>query len=224
MSTAANTKDGISIRVMAEKDYSGVKLFMQEQFFTDEPLSRSTGEQVHLQNEKESDEYHLSMIREGTCLIATDENQGGSIVGYVLAGPQYPEDMEKHRKEAAEMEQHTWGRICRLLSKIELEANLFERYGISKALYSHMTSVGASMRGKGLGSRLAATLMEVGRAKGYPLMVAYCTSYYSARQKEALGMECIHSLCYADYKDDQGRVIFTPAAPHTHARIMVIKL
>ncbi|BFG05306.1 dopamine N-acetyltransferase [Drosophila madeirensis] len=221
---SANTNDGITIRIMEEKDYPIVKLFMQVEFFSGEPLSQSTGEQVHLQNEKESDEYHLGMIGEGTCLIATDDNQGGRIVGFVLAGSQYPADLEKHRKEAEEMEQHTWGRICRLLSKIELEANLFERYGISKLLYSHMTSVGVSMRGKGLGSRLAATLMEVGRAKGFPLMIAYCTSFYSARQKEALGMECIHSLRYADYKDEQGRVIFTPAAPHTHARIMVIKL
>ncbi|EDW55828.1 GM16970 [Drosophila sechellia] len=69
------------------------------------------------------------------------------------------------------MEQNFWARICIMLSKIEREAKLFERFGISKLLYSHITSVDASMRGKGLGSRLAATLMEVGRAKGFPAMV-----------------------------------------------------
>ncbi|KAH8270573.1 hypothetical protein KR018_011806, partial [Drosophila ironensis] len=218
------SKDGVSIRIMTPKDYDSVKPFMGKEFFTAEPLCQSSGENVQLQDEKENDEYHLSMIAQGTCLLATDDNNAGRVVGFVLAGAQYPEDVEKHRKEAEEMPQHAWGRICRLLSKVELEANLFGRFGVSKVLYSHITSVDSSMRGRGLGSRLAATLMEVGRSKGFPLMVAYCTSFYSARQKEALGMQCIHSVAYADYKDAQGKAIFTPAAPHTHCRVMVIKL
>ncbi|KAH8352796.1 hypothetical protein KR084_006397 [Drosophila pseudotakahashii] len=220
----SNTKDGITIRTMTEGDYKNVKLFMDDDFFKSEPLCQASGEAVQRQNEKENDEYHLSMIDQGTCLVALDENNGGRLVGFVLAGAQYPEDVEKHRIEAEAMEQHTWGRISTLLSKIEREANLFGRFGISKVLYSHITSVHTSMRGKGLGSRLAATLMEVGRSKGFPAMVAYCTSFFSARQKEALGMQCIYSLTYADYKDDKGRPIFTPAAPNTMARVMAIKL
>ncbi|XP_037709592.1 dopamine N-acetyltransferase-like [Drosophila subpulchrella] len=221
---SSNTKDGITIRIMTVEDYKNVKAFMKDDFFLSEPLCQSTGESVHQQNEKDNDEYHLSMIAQGTCLVAIDENNGGRLVGFVLAGAQYPEDIEQHRIEAEAMEQHTWGRICILLSKIEREANIFERFGISKVLYSHITSVDKSMRGKGLGSRLATTLMEVGRSKGFPVMVAYCTSFFSARQKEALGMQCIHSLTYADYKDAQGRPIFTPAAPNTMARVMAIKL
>ncbi|XP_017117106.1 dopamine N-acetyltransferase [Drosophila elegans] len=221
---ASNTKDGITIRIMTQEDYANVKAFMKDDFFSSEPLCQSSGEAVHLQNEKDNDEYHLSMIAQGTCLVALDENNDGRLVGFVLAGAQYPEDIEKHRIEAEAMEKHFWGKICVLLSKIEREANLFERFGISKVLYSHITSVDASMRGKGLGSRLAATLMDVGRSKGFPAMVAYCTSFFSARQKEALGMQCIHSLTYADYKDDQGRPIFTPAAPNIMARVMAIKL
>ncbi|XP_002133356.2 dopamine N-acetyltransferase-like [Drosophila pseudoobscura] len=217
----ASGKDGISIRTMTEKDYAAVKPFMKEHFFTGEPLGSSTGEPVHLQNEEDNDEYHLSMIRQETCLVAL---QGERLVGFVLAGAQCPEDVERHREEAEKMEDHAWGRICRLSSKVEGQVNLYERYGVSRVLYSHITNVAASMRGKGLGSRLAAALMEVGRAKGFPLMVAYCTSFYSARQKAALGMECIYSLSYQDYKDNAGRVIFKPAPPHTHFRVMVIQL
>jgi len=221
---SSNTKDGITIRIMTVEDYKNVKAFMKDDFFLSEPLCQSSGESVHRQNEKDNDEYHLSMIAQGTCLVALDENNGGRLVGFVLAGAQVPEDIEQHRVEAEAMEQHAWGRICVMLSKIEREANIFERFGISKVLYSHITSVDKSMRGKGLGSRLAATLMEVGRSKGFPVMVAYCTSFFSARQKEALGMQCIHSLTYADYKDAQGKPIFTPAEPNTTARVMAIKL
>ncbi|XP_017033763.1 arylalkylamine N-acetyltransferase-like 2 [Drosophila kikkawai] len=219
-----SSQDNVTIRIMTKDDYPRVKAFMTDDFFTSEPLCQSSGEAMHLQNEKENDEYHLSMIAQGTCLVALDEDNGGRLVGLVLAGAQFPEDIEKHRQEAEVMEKNTWGRICLMLSKIEREADLFKRYGISKLLYSHITSVDASMRGRGLGSRLASRLMDVGRSKGFPVMVAYCTSFYSARQKESLGMECVHSLVYADYKDDSGRPIFTPAAPHTKARVMAIKL
>ncbi|XP_068150746.1 arylalkylamine N-acetyltransferase-like 2 [Drosophila tropicalis] len=220
-----NTKDGITIRIMTEEDYIQVKPFMREQFWLNgEPLSASSGEDVQKCLEKENDEYHISMINEGTCLLATDEKQNGRIVGIVMAGGQYPSDLKKHQEEAATMENHFWGRANRLLSKLELEANVYKRFGVNRSIYSHITNVDESMRGKGLGSRLAATLMEVGRSKGFPLMIAYCTSYYSAKQKNALGMECVHSITYADYKDEKGNVIFKPAAPHTKVQLMAIKL
>ncbi|XP_002060538.2 arylalkylamine N-acetyltransferase-like 2 [Drosophila virilis] len=224
MPTELDSKNGILIRIMTVADYQPVKIFMGGNFYNGEPLCASSGEDVQKCYEKENDEYHISMIEQGTCLLAVDENNGGRIVGLVLAGAQIPSDLEKHRKEAAAMEPNTWGRIAVFLSKIEIEINLFKRYGVSKILYSHITNVDASMRGKGLGSRLAAALMEVGRSKGFPLMIAYCSSYYSARQKEALGMECVYSIAYADYKDESGQVVFKPAAPHTHLRVMVIKL
>ncbi|EDW57340.1 uncharacterized protein Dvir_GJ18418 [Drosophila virilis] len=224
MPTELDSNNGILIRIMTVADYQPVKIFMGGNFYNGEPLCASSGEDVQKCYEKENDEYHISMIEQGTCLLAVDENNGGRIVGLVLAGAQIPSDLEKHRKEAAAMEPNTWGRIAVFLSKIEIEINLFKRYGVSKILYSHITNVDASMRGKGLGSRLAAALMEVGRSKGFPLMIAYCSSYYSARQKEALGMECVYSIAYADYKDESGQVVFKPAAPHTHLRVMVIKL
>ncbi|KAH8347844.1 hypothetical protein KR084_001644 [Drosophila pseudotakahashii] len=219
-----NTKEGVTIRSMVLEDYENVKLFMREEYFTAEPLSKSSGEAVHLQNEKENDAINISMIAQGTSLLALDENNGGRIVGFVLAGVELPEDVERNSRIAETLEDNAWGRIFVIIEKAEREANIFQRYGISKALYSHVTCVATSMRGRGLGYRLAATLMDLGRSQGFPVMVAYCTSFYSARQKEALGMQCIHSIDYADYKDDQGRVIFTPAAPDTTLRVMAIKL
>ncbi|XP_023175155.1 dopamine N-acetyltransferase-like [Drosophila hydei] len=224
MSTELGTKDGILIRIMQVSDYQNVKIFMGGNFYNGEPLCASSGENVQRCCEKENDEYHVSMIEEGTCLLALDQNNAGRIVGLVLAGPQIPSDLQKHRQEAAAMEPNTWGRIAVFLSEVEIEVNLFKRYGISKLLYSHITNVDATMRGKGLGARLAAALMEVGRSKGFPLMAAYCSSYYSARQKQALGMECVYEKAYADYKDANGQVVFKPAAPHTHIRVMAIKL
>ncbi|KAH8346727.1 hypothetical protein KR084_009002 [Drosophila pseudotakahashii] len=222
----SNSTDGVTIRIMDLKDYEQVKPFLKDEFFMAEPLylSLSCGKPFHPLDEKHWDEENLSMITEGTCLVALDENDGNRLVGCALAGALFPEDYKRHRRMAETADQTISGHLNVHLHKLESGANIFERYGISKALLSRMTTVAGSKRGKGLGSRLANTLMDLGRSKGFPVMVANCTSFYSARQKESLGMECIYSLAHADFKDDQGRVIFTPPPPNTMTRVMAIKL
>ncbi|KAH8262954.1 hypothetical protein KR044_002540, partial [Drosophila immigrans] len=224
MPTNLGSKDGILIRIMRVDDYKAVKIFMAEHFFRGEPMNDSIEEDVQKCYEKENDEYHIAMIEEETSLLAVNEDDGGTIVGIVLAGAQVPSDVEKHRKEAEELEPNGWGRIAVFNSLVERNANVFERYGVSKLLYSHITAVHGSMRGKRLGARLASALMEVGRSKGFPVMVASCSSFYSARQKEALGMECVYSHAYADYKDANGQVVFKTQPPNTHVRVLAIKL
>ncbi|XP_030377518.1 dopamine N-acetyltransferase-like [Scaptodrosophila lebanonensis] len=219
---SSKTEDSIKIRTMTVDDFKEIKPFLREHLYTGEPLTMSSNEDAEKCDEKNTDEYNLKLIKQGTSLVAVEPS--GRIVGLVLAGALYPSDFEKNRVAAETAEQHVWGRLNRLLSVVERQANFFERYGASKAIYSHITNVHSSMRGKGLGSRLAAALMDVGRAKGFPLMVAYCTSFYSARQKQALGMEVAYSLPYADYKDEEGRVIFHPPAPHDAIRVMVMRL
>ncbi|KAH8329181.1 hypothetical protein KR074_005297 [Drosophila pseudoananassae] len=218
------TKDGITIRIMNEMDYPKVKLFMRDNFYYDEPMGMGVNEPLHLQNEAEEDGNHLHMIGQELCLVATDDTNKGRIVGIVLAERQVPDNMEDHRIYAENSEHHLWGQNLRFLSKVEREANLFKRFGVSELLYSYITAVDAKVRGKGLGSRLAATLMDLGRSQRLPLMAAYCTSYYSARQKAALGMVCVHSYPFVDFKDKEGHVVFNPPPPHTHVQVMVIRL
>ncbi|BFF93406.1 dopamine N-acetyltransferase-like [Drosophila madeirensis] len=213
------TKDGITIRTMNLEDYESIKNVFTERFFNGEPLFAAITGPIDPKRWKRLDEYHESLIVDGTCVVAIDEEQSGRVVGFVLAEGQCPEDVEKHRQEAEGS-----GHIKRLLSNVEVEANIYERYGLSKLLYSHLTCVDVAMRGKGLGKRLANCAMDLGRSKGYPLMAAFCTSFYSARQKEALGMECIYSLKYEDYKDAEGKVVFFPPAPHKEIRVVAIKL
>lgn len=224
MSSELGTKDGILLRIMRMEDYPQVKIFMEENFFNVEPLNADLGLDPKNYHNSKIDSYQISLIEQGTCVVALDEQNDGKLVGFVLAGEHTPEDGEKIRQDAAATGHNIEGRILALLSMVDVKVKLFERYGISKALYSHVTNVDDSMRGKGLGLRLAAALMEVGRSKGYPVMFAYCSSFYSARQKEQLGMECIYQLAYTDYKDEKGEMIFKPPHPHTHIRAMVIKL
>ncbi|XP_022233164.2 dopamine N-acetyltransferase-like [Drosophila obscura] len=211
---------------MTLADYETIKHIFEEQFINGEPLFNSITGPIDPEMWNLYDEYHQSMIAAGTSVVAIDdEEKDGRVVGFVLAEGQSIDDVEKHRQEAECIpDTDIIGHIKRIISKVEVEANIYERYGVSRLLYSHLTSVDVSMRGKGLGSRLATSAMDLGRSKGYPLMTAFCSSFYSARQKEAMGMECIYSLKFEDYKDTEGKVVFTPPEPHKEIRVVAIKL
>ncbi|SPP86144.1 dopamine N-acetyltransferase-like [Drosophila guanche] len=220
-----STKDGITIRIMTLADYGTFKHLFEEQFINGEPLFGAIKGPIDPEIWNLYDQYHESMVNAGTCVVAIDEQNEGRVVGFVLAEGQTIDDVENHRLEAESIpETDIVGHIRRILCKVEAEANIYQRYGVTKLLYSHLTSVDVSMRGKGLGTRLATSAMELGRSKGFTLMTAFCSSFYSARQKEALGMECICSMKYEDYKDSEGKVVFTPPAPHKEIRVLAMKI
>jgi len=194
--------------------------------FNDEPLStffEKKLKELPEARKKEKDDYHIRLVENGTCVVAINEDDNGRIVGWAPAYGQDPSDLEEKRRGANDMRCPSKV-IIRLLCDANIKSNLFERYGVPRILVSYITNVVESLRGRGLGSRLTAALMEVGRSKGFSLMTASCTSFYSARQKEALEMECVYSQSYEDYKDANGKLVLSLPAPHTHLGILAIKL
>ncbi|BFF93407.1 uncharacterized protein DMAD_11267 [Drosophila madeirensis] len=216
----------ISIRVMRLEDYNAVEAFLAQHFFKEEPLMLTPQEDQDAAAVIPAEsELHLSLIPQGLSLVAIDEAHGNRIVGVILAGAQKPADVEQHFAEAQQLEPTCLlHHIHKFLSGIEKSANYFEHYGVETALYLYILGVDSSVRRQGLGSRLVSALIDLGRQQGFPAMVSTCTNQNSTRLMSALQMECIHSQIYADYKDDQGRVVLRPPAPHTTGSVMGIRL
>ncbi|KAH8376664.1 hypothetical protein KR093_000658 [Drosophila rubida] len=215
----STSADGVVIRDMKVEDYVEVKKLLLDSFYTAEPLSMCMQKTQQVGHSKRHDDLQIAMIEEGSCIVAVDEHNANCIVGIIMACNQGPSDDAENRERAK-----TAGPIFKFLTAIETEANIFERYKVSEAIYLHIVCVANNMRGKGLGTRLTSALMKKAREKGLPLLVAECTSFYAARQMEAMGMECAYSLAYADYKNEQGEVVFQPMQPHTHVNVMVKRL
>ncbi|EDW81619.1 uncharacterized protein Dwil_GK10929 [Drosophila willistoni] len=208
---------------MKTEDYDQVELFLRVHYYNADPLMWSCSEDLYKFGIPYFDEMNLSLIKQNTSLIAIEESTN-SIAGVIIAGAQDQNDVEEHRLLSETLESNIFGRIERLLSDVERKSNVYQKFNVKKLLYSHVTCVDTLKRGQGLGERLVTTLIKLGRAKGFTLMLALCSSFYSARQKHALGMECIYAQSYEDYKDDNGNAIFTPPAPHTHIQVMAMKL
>ncbi|EDW51017.1 GM13165 [Drosophila sechellia] len=135
-----------------------------------------------------------------------------------------PIEMAKQHKEAEEMEPNALGLSRKLIAKVEREANIFERYGVSSYLSLLAISVHSSMWQRGVLLIISSCLFKLGRLRGLPLFIGSGTNYYSTRSAMKAGCECIHALAYADYTDEQGRPIYNPPAPHTHIRVLASKL
>ncbi|KAH8262955.1 hypothetical protein KR044_002543 [Drosophila immigrans] len=211
------------IRELKIEDFDELKSFLRDRYLVDEPLWQPHPEgQRQNMADPQKEEYRRNLIRQGTSLVALE---GGRIVGVALAGALYPSDVEQHRVESERVSRDTiLGKVVRFLADVEGQAKVFEHYDVPKAVYLNILGVDSSVRRQGLGRRLVAALMEVGRSKGFPLLVTTCTSLYSARVMTALGMECVFSRAYADYRDEAGNVVLQPEAPHTEASVMATRL
>lgn len=94
----------------------------------------------------------------------------------------------------------------------------------TKALDLEILCVSALARGRGIGRALIEGSSQVAREDGYQLFRMDCTSFYAARLSEMLGMTCVYSLPYEDYKDENGDPVLKVKPPHTALKIFKQKL
>ncbi|XP_061393500.1 arylalkylamine N-acetyltransferase-like 2 [Musca vetustissima] len=213
--------DNIRISVIQPEDRQRVLDFLRIHYYCEEPLT--VGREPK-QQDPADEEFNLSNINHGTCLMAIN-TETESIVGAVLAGPKGPDEAEHLFEEAAAEGQSKWGIILKFLAGVERDANVFQRYGVQKALHAHVLGVDGEMRGKNIGGRLMSELMRLGKKLGYEILTADCTSYYSARLCERLGWECINAAYYADYVDDVNKKpVFVVQPPHDCCRTFAQRL
>ncbi|EDW12125.2 arylalkylamine N-acetyltransferase-like 2 [Drosophila mojavensis] len=212
----------VIVRLMQEIDIGEATRFLRDHFYGQEPLMQTPGAQPVAHDHPKRREYRLSLIRQGTSLVALD---GERIVGVAFADILRPSDLEQNWLEVNEQKpQQLIEHVHYFLSDVERRVRIFEHYNVTNTLYLSILAVDAAVRRQGLGRRLVSALMDLGRVKGLPLLFTTCTSLYSTRVMAALGMDSVLSVPYADYKDDQGIAVIQPPAPHTAVTVMAIKL
>lgn len=49
-----------------------------------------------------------------------------------------------------------------------------------------------------------------------------CSSRFSAKAAEKLGYQCVYSLCYQEYKNEKGEIIFNTPTIHEQFKVYVL--
>ncbi|XP_061393501.1 arylalkylamine N-acetyltransferase-like 2 [Musca vetustissima] len=213
--------DDIELRIVQEEDREAILEVLRKFFFKDEPLTGFT-EPMGVASVTE-EEYVLNQIKYGTSVMAIHKPTN-KVVGACMAGPQGVDEADHLFEESAKEGDTKWGKILKMLACIERDAKVSQRYGVEKILYIIGTCVDSSMRGKNLGSRLYNAVRDLGKQKGYQLLRADCTSFYSAQIKERLGWDCINTIVYKEFVDDNNKPYFSPPAPHDACRSYALRL
>ncbi|XP_034098154.2 arylalkylamine N-acetyltransferase-like 2 [Drosophila albomicans] len=215
----------ITIRELRADDIDEFCRFLTVNFYGHEPVLQTPGDHKIVTDTPEKRETRLAIIRQGLSLVAVDSSNEGRIVGIAYAEEMVPNDLEINWNKVNEKKPKSFlDHVHLFLSGVEIRSKFFERFEASKALFLNILTVDATVCNQGIGRRLVAALIELGRSKGFPLIAVSCTSLYSTRVMSALGMSCVHSENYLDFKDEDGNVVLKPPAPHTSVNLMAMKL
>ncbi|KAL5284597.1 hypothetical protein ACFFRR_006724 [Megaselia abdita] len=204
----------IVYRTAEKKDEEGVLEFLREHYYTDEPLSKNDG-----YHDAEYEDFSVGLIKGGTSTVAV---LNGQIVGVRLALP----DRKDNQVSAAFNKKPTsaYERIFGLVNVLETRSNVFERYKVDLVMQRHGLGVRRNFRGQGIAKRLLEENMKLAKEKGFSVYACDCTSLYSARLCENLGMKQTATLEFTEYCDENGSPYYNPEPPHDLARSYVKRL
>ncbi|KRT78701.1 Acetyltransferase [Oryctes borbonicus] len=144
----------------------------------------------------------------------------GQIIGVCLNGIiRRREELDAEKED--ENSNPKFCKIIRFLKHIEKESDIFGKYPeMSKILCVKILSVDGAWRGRGIAKELMHKTRELASQESFGLVRADCTSYYSAKALAKLGFECIYTLQYSDYREDD-EIVFKPDPPHNEIKIYV---
>ncbi|XP_055377086.1 arylalkylamine N-acetyltransferase-like 2 [Condylostylus longicornis] len=229
----------IKVCAAIESDCNDILRFLRESYYPEEPLTLAL---KPFQQADEDEEFNMSCIKHGTCIIAYAEddknnatsvktssdikNNGSEInsttntinarnlLGALIAGPKYPGEAEHLMDASNTVKSMKWSKMLKLLSYLELKSNVFENFNCQSAVHCHAMAVHQNARGKSIGLKMLKEFIKVCKNLKYPVITLDCTSVYSIKLCEKLNMVCLHEMNFEDYRNEHGEQVFTPPSPH----------
>jgi GNAT superfamily N-acetyltransferase len=206
----------VKILFAEDRDIPVVRDFISVHFDGKEPAQT-----FHVRPEEAMTPFPESILKDcvdnKTLLIAY---KGDKPVGVLVAFRGNAGDCEKKKSVISNIGQKT-REIFDFYGYIIKKLDIFKRLKVSHCLHVSMLSVHSDHHSEGIGRKLFKFIDEIAKDRKYPAMDADCTSVYSARIAEELGMECLSVVTYDEYNEVVGKKLFAPFGPHTEVKSYV---
>uniref|UniRef100_A0A0A9YBW7 Alcohol dehydrogenase 2 n=2 Tax=Lygus hesperus TaxID=30085 RepID=A0A0A9YBW7_LYGHE len=184
-------------------DKPAMRRLLQRTMYEDEPLASTYDESC--KEALAQDETGLTILEEGHSVKAVTED--GRIVGAAI-NKMCPYNLDEY-----EPVQHVKDFLRSVDAKKPMDCEgLLDMY---------MLAVDPDFRRQGMAKALGQAAVMYAKKEGFRGMKITASSQYTTNIAKSLGFRVFNSVAYADYKDEAGRVVFSPPAPHTHINIML---
>lgn len=206
----------VKILFAEERDVPIVRDFIFDHFFGQEPAQtfhKRPKEKLDPMPEK----FLRQCVNDQLLLIA---KKGDKPVGVLIAYQGFAGAREKKKSEFAEMSEKS-REIFEFYTYVIKKLDVFNRLKVSHCLHVSMLSVHSDHRSEGIARKLFYAIDEIARTQNFPAMDVDCSSAYSARLAEELGMTCLSVVTYDEYNEFVGEKLFTPFGPHNDVRSYV---
>lgn len=211
--------DNIFYRIATVEDIEELRVLLTTIFTRDEPFNKGW---VNDDPVPEDIEFALSEGLDSS-FVAVDLSKK-KIVGACMTCVEDRMTVRETLKEADYTPNKKWAEYLRLYARLDLNANIFERYEVDRLFHVSALAVDSDYRGLSIAKTLVQKAFELAKAQGHKLCSINCSSVYTEKIAKCLKMECVASIAMADVKDSEGRRLIFPEPPHTHIRTYAKKL
>jgi arylalkylamine N-acetyltransferase len=211
--------EGYDIVTAKEVDRESIAEFLRQSFYRHEPLNVCTGSDP---NRPISAILPLQVLSEGRSLLALSRN-GRRILGVCLSG-ELKRNENAYSTKQNRLTDPNYSKIASFLEEVEARADIWKKSDAHRAILIYVLAVDAASVGRGIGRALMETTRDKAQCEGYQSICIVCSSHFSAKIARRMDMECVYSLPYSEYKDEDGNPVFKPSHPHTEMAVFMQKL
>lgn len=203
-----------------QDDEGAIRTLLREYYFPDEPMTKN-----HYQgpsNNEHEEDIIMSLLPEGLSVKAIDEDTG-EIVGFLIATEFNPNSVHNAQQSMAEASTRQYADVIGFMARVDELADFSHKNKGQRVIYCYAVAVNNKYRSHNIAYKLNEYYLLNGARMGFDLYTCDCTNAFST-QIAAKQMDCVASLAYADYRDENGRVVFKTVPPHTHVKKFLYKL
>ncbi|XP_065218579.1 uncharacterized protein LOC135844339 [Planococcus citri] len=201
----------LQFKLITKDEKPEIRQFLLDNYFPDDQILLSNG---RVQPTEGEIQFMLDIIDENLSFKAYNR---GELCGIILNG-------EFDRNCVQEQQQKVDSCRCEIFKKIlefflawEIDTHRWEILECDKVFNIHVIAVKSSYRRKGIMKALVNRSLECAKQLEHTSVTVDCTSFYTAKYFQKTDWNCIFSLPFVHFKDNQGNPIFVKKnSPHLH--------